>query len=80
MDIGYFLKLMTDKNASDMFLTTGAPVHIKVEGKLYGSERSAGRGSAGCHGGSRWIPWQPEETPGTGVREARPPGGKRSGR
>ena len=35
MDIGYFLQLMNDKNASDMFLTTGAPVHIKVEGKLY---------------------------------------------
>lgn len=35
MDIGYFLKLMKEKNASDMFLTTGAPVHIKVEGKLY---------------------------------------------
>src|SRR5690606_26476700 len=35
MDIGYFLKLMTDKNASDMFLTTGAPVHIKVEGQLH---------------------------------------------
>ena len=35
MDIGYFLKLMTEKGASDMFLTTGAPVHIKVEGKLY---------------------------------------------
>ena len=35
MDIGYFLKLMTEKNASDMFLTTGAPVFIKVEGKLY---------------------------------------------
>lgn len=35
MDIGYFLKLMTEKNASDMFLTTGAPVNIKVEGKLY---------------------------------------------
>ncbi|MFN9737007.1 MAG: PilT/PilU family type 4a pilus ATPase [Pseudomonadota bacterium] len=35
MDIGYFLKLMTDKGASDMFLTTGAPVNIKVEGKLY---------------------------------------------
>ncbi|MBW3550130.1 MAG: Flp pilus assembly complex ATPase component TadA, partial [Proteobacteria bacterium] len=35
MDIGYFLKLMTEKNASDMFLSTGAPVHIKVEGKLY---------------------------------------------
>ena len=35
MDIGYFLKLMVEKNASDMFLTTGAPVYIKVEGKLY---------------------------------------------
>jgi twitching motility protein PilU len=35
MDIGYFLKLMGEKGASDMFLTTGAPVNIKVEGKLY---------------------------------------------
>jgi len=35
MDIGYFLKLMAEKNASDMFLTTGAPVYIKVEGKLH---------------------------------------------
>ena len=35
MDIGYFLKLMTEKGASDMFLTTGAPVNIKVKGKLY---------------------------------------------
>ncbi|MEO8459888.1 MAG: PilT/PilU family type 4a pilus ATPase [Dokdonella sp.] len=35
MDIGYFLKLMSEKGASDMFLTTGAPVNIKVEGKLY---------------------------------------------
>jgi twitching motility protein PilU len=35
VDIGYFLKLMVDKGASDMFLTTGAPVNIKVEGKLY---------------------------------------------
>ncbi len=35
MDIGYFLKLMTEKGASDMYLTTGAPVNIKVEGKLY---------------------------------------------
>jgi Tfp pilus assembly ATPase PilU len=35
MDIGYFLKLMTEKHASDMFLTTGAPVYIKIEGKLY---------------------------------------------
>lgn len=34
MDIGYFLKLMTEKSASDMFLTTGAPVYIKVEGEL----------------------------------------------
>jgi len=34
MDIGYFLKLMTEKNASDMFLTTGAPVYIKIEGKM----------------------------------------------
>lgn len=35
MDIGYFLKLMAEKNASDMFLTTGAPVYVKVEGQLY---------------------------------------------
>jgi twitching motility protein PilU len=35
MDIGYFLKLMTEKGASDMFLTNGAPVNVKVEGKLY---------------------------------------------
>lgn len=35
MDIGYFLKLMSEQGASDMFLTTGAPVHLKVEGKLY---------------------------------------------
>jgi twitching motility protein PilU len=35
MDISYFLKLMVEKNASDMFLTAEAPVYIKVEGKLY---------------------------------------------
>lgn len=35
MDIGYFLKLMVDKGASDMFLTTGAPVNIKIEGKMH---------------------------------------------
>ena len=35
MDIGYFLKLMTEKDASDMFLSTGAPVSIKVEGRIY---------------------------------------------
>jgi twitching motility protein PilU len=34
MDIGYFLKLMMDRGASDMFLSTGTPVHIKIEGKL----------------------------------------------
>jgi len=34
MDITYFLKLMVEKNASDMFLSTGAPVNIKVEGHL----------------------------------------------
>ncbi|MGA9342348.1 MAG: PilT/PilU family type 4a pilus ATPase [Rhodanobacteraceae bacterium] len=35
MDIGYFLKLMHEKGASDMFLSTGAAVNIKVEGRLY---------------------------------------------
>lgn len=35
MDIGYFLKLMAEKKASDMFLSTGAAVHIKIEGQLY---------------------------------------------
>ncbi len=34
MDIEFFLKLMAEKNASDMFLTSGAPVNIKVEGDL----------------------------------------------
>ncbi|GAB1408588.1 PilT/PilU family type 4a pilus ATPase [Thermomonas brevis] len=34
MDIGYFLKMMMDRNGSDLFLSTGAPVNIKVEGKL----------------------------------------------
>ena len=34
MDIGYFLKMMMDRNGSDLFLSTGAPVYIKVEGKL----------------------------------------------
>ena len=34
MDIGDFLKLMRDRGASDMFLSTGTPVHIKIEGKL----------------------------------------------
>ncbi|MEM9302911.1 MAG: PilT/PilU family type 4a pilus ATPase [Pseudomonadota bacterium] len=34
MDIGYFLKLMKEKSASDMFLSTGAPVSMKVEGRI----------------------------------------------
>lgn len=34
MDIGPFFKVMMDKNASDMFLSTGAPVNIKFEGDL----------------------------------------------
>lgn len=35
MDINYFLKLMRDKSASDLFLSTGATVHLKIEGKLH---------------------------------------------
>jgi len=35
MDIGHFLKLMMQKRGSDMFLTTGAPIHIKLEGKMH---------------------------------------------
>ena len=35
MDITHFLKIMMEKNASDLFLATGAPVHMKVEGRLY---------------------------------------------
>jgi twitching motility protein PilU len=35
MDISHFLKLMIEKGASDMFLSTGAPINLKVEGKLY---------------------------------------------
>jgi len=40
MDISYFLKLMMEKNASDMFLSTGAPVHMKVEGNIFPLGRS----------------------------------------
>lgn len=35
MDIQNLLKLMVAKGASDMFLTTGAMAHIKVEGVMY---------------------------------------------
>ncbi len=34
MDIQPYLKLMHEKNASDVFFTVGAPVKIKIEGKL----------------------------------------------
>jgi twitching motility protein PilU len=34
MDIAYFLKLMNDKNASDLFLSVGAPINIKIAGAL----------------------------------------------
>jgi twitching motility protein PilU len=32
MDIVAYLKLMTERNASDLFFSTGAPVNIKIEG------------------------------------------------
>jgi len=32
MDITAYLKIMTEKNASDLFFSTGAPVNIKTEG------------------------------------------------
>lgn len=34
MDISHYFKLMAEKDASDMFLSTGAPVNIKIEGML----------------------------------------------
>lgn len=34
MKIEYFLKLMVEKNGSDLFLTTGAPPSMKIEGKM----------------------------------------------
>ncbi|PZO62370.1 MAG: type IV pili twitching motility protein PilT [Pseudoxanthomonas suwonensis] len=35
MQIGIFLKLMREKGASDLFLTVGAPIYMKVEGVLH---------------------------------------------
>jgi twitching motility protein PilU len=32
MEIGRYLKLMVEKNASDLYFTTSAPVNIKIEG------------------------------------------------
>ena len=34
MDITPYLKLMVEKNASDLFLTVNAPVKVKLEGKI----------------------------------------------
>ena len=34
MDLKYFLTTMMEKQASDLFLTTGAPVAMKIEGRL----------------------------------------------
>jgi twitching motility protein PilU len=34
MDIQPYLKLMVEKNASDLFFTTGSPVKIKIEGNV----------------------------------------------
>ncbi len=34
MDIAAYLKLMSEKNASDLFFSTGAPVNIKIEGMV----------------------------------------------
>jgi twitching motility protein PilU len=40
MDLTHFLKIMKEKNGSDMFLSTGAPINIKVEGILQPLGRS----------------------------------------
>jgi len=34
MDITPFLKLMVKESASDLFFSTGAPVSMKIQGKL----------------------------------------------
>lgn len=40
MNIAPYLKLMAEKNASDLFFTTGAPVGLKVEGETRPISRS----------------------------------------
>jgi twitching motility protein PilU len=35
MDILPYMKLMADRNASDLFLNVGSPVRVKIEGKLH---------------------------------------------
>lgn len=34
MNLQPYLKLMTDQNASDMYFTTGAPVSVRIDGKM----------------------------------------------
>jgi twitching motility protein PilU len=34
MNIAPFLKLMSDKNASDLYITPNAPIKIRIEGNL----------------------------------------------
>ncbi len=41
MDLTHFLKIMKEKNGSDMFLSTGAPINIKVEGVLQALGRTS---------------------------------------
>lgn len=41
MNIAPYLKLMSDKNASDLFFTTGAPASVKLEGEMRPVSRSA---------------------------------------
>ncbi|MCF6288433.1 MAG: PilT/PilU family type 4a pilus ATPase [Proteobacteria bacterium] len=40
MDLTHFLKILKERNGSDMFLSTGAPINIKVEGVLEALGRS----------------------------------------
>src|SRR5690606_31700060 len=41
MDIDTLLKLMVDKNASDLFITVGVPPSIKINGKVLPVGKSA---------------------------------------
>jgi twitching motility protein PilU len=40
MDISAYLKLLVQKKGSDLFFTAGAPVKIKLEGKIYSAGKS----------------------------------------
>ena len=41
MNIAPYLKLMAEKNASDLFFTTGAPACVKIEGDMKPVSRTA---------------------------------------